>query len=108
MSEGPQKLSDVLSKLIAMRGYARREADAQLHGLWSVVAGELWAGQTRAMAIKRGVLHVDVAHSALLSELTAFHRGALLKKLQELYPHLDVRDLKFKLASRLRKPPPGP
>lgn len=105
MSEsGPQKLSDVLTKLIAMRGYARREADAQLQTLWSAAAGEPWSGQTRAVAIKRGVLQVDVAHSALLSELTAFHRGTLLKKLQELSPHLDVRDLKFKLASRLRKP----
>jgi len=108
MSEsGPQNLSEILTKLIAMRGYARREADAQLHGQWAAAAGELWAGQTRAVAIKRGVLHVDVAHSALLSELTAFHRGSLLKKVQELYPHLDVRDVKFKLASRLKKKPSG-
>ncbi len=96
---GPQSLSDVLAKLIALRGYARRQGDAQLQQAWTEVAGTQFASRTRALSIKRAVLHVAVAQSALHAELVSFHRQKLLAKFQAQFPHLKIKDLKFKLDS---------
>ncbi|MBI3866313.1 MAG: DUF721 domain-containing protein, partial [Planctomycetia bacterium] len=106
---GPQRLSLALNELIALRGYARSRGDAQLQSAWRDAAGQTVARHTRAVAIRRGVLHISVAHAALLSELAGFFRQDLLAKLTELHAHLKVKDLKFKLDSSIagRKPAAG-
>ncbi len=95
----PQRLSSALSELIAIRGYARVRGDAQLQSAWAETAGVVIARQTRAVAIRRGVLHVAVDHAPLLSELAGFYRQSLLEKLQKQHADLKIRDLKFKLDS---------
>ncbi|HTI51558.1 MAG TPA: DUF721 domain-containing protein [Planctomycetaceae bacterium] len=98
---GPRSLSQALSNLIAARGYARVQGDAQLQSAWVSVAGVAIARQTRAVAIKRGVLQVSVGSAPLLSELAGFYRVAFLEKLREQHSHLKIRDLKFRLDSDL-------
>ena len=88
-----------LTELIALRGYARVRGDAQLQSAWAETAGLAIARQTRAVAIRRGVLHVSVDHAPLLSELAGFYRQTLLEKLREKHADLKIRDLKFKLDS---------
>lgn len=94
---GPQPLAQVLSELIALRGYARRDATTALQNAWSAAAGEAVARQTRAIDIKRGVLQVAVANSPLLSELVGFYRTQLVARLKELSPELRIKDVKFRL-----------
>jgi predicted nucleic acid-binding Zn ribbon protein len=96
---GPQRLSLALSELIAMRGYARVRGDAQLQSAWADAAGATIARQTRALAIRNGVLHIAVDHAPLLSELAGFYRQILLEKIRERNAGLKIRDLKFKLDS---------
>ena len=96
---GPQRLSLALSELIALRGYARVRGDADLQSAWAEAAGSTIARQTRALAIRRGVLHVAVDHAPLLSELAGFYRQSLVEKLREQHADLKIRDLKFKLDS---------
>src|SRR5262245_28134902 len=100
-SRGPQPLSQALSELIALRGYARVQGDAQLQSAWAAVAGGAIARQTRAVAIRRGVLQVAVASAPLLSELAGFYRAAFVEKLRQAHSHLRIRDLKFRLDSDL-------
>ncbi|MCY2968623.1 MAG: DciA family protein [Planctomycetota bacterium] len=93
----PLPLSQVLSELIALRGYARRDANRELQNAWAAAAGEAVAKQTRAMEIKRGVLQVAVATSPLLSELVGFYRVQLVARLKALSPELRIKDVKFRL-----------
>jgi predicted nucleic acid-binding Zn ribbon protein len=97
----PAALGDVLSQLFVLRGYGRVRGDRQLREIWSEVAGEVIARQTRVAGIKNGVLQVGVGSSALLSELAAFHKPSLLERLQAEQPQLNVRDIKFKLRGDL-------
>jgi predicted nucleic acid-binding Zn ribbon protein len=92
-------LARALSELIAQRGYARVHGDAQLQSAWNEAAGPAVARQTRALAIRRGVLHVAVDHAPLLAELAGYYRQAILEKLTRRYADLKIRDLKFKLDS---------
>lgn len=97
----PQALGDVLSQLFAMRGYGRVRGDRQLQEVWSEVAGEVIAKQTRVTGVKNGVLQVGVANSGLLSELASFHKYSLLERLQGDHPQLNLRDIKFRLRGGL-------
>lgn len=97
----PEHLSHALSRLISQRGLARAQGASQLAALWREIAGEELAGKTRVLGIRRGVLNVGVANSALLGELAAFHKAELLATLAEKHPELQIRDLKFRLQSHL-------
>jgi predicted nucleic acid-binding Zn ribbon protein len=101
---GPQHLSRALGELIALRGYARVQGNAQLQEAWAAAAGLQFARQTRAVAIRRGVLHVAVANAPLLCELSSFHREALLGRLAAGRPEMKIKDLKFKLDSNISNP----
>ena len=69
--------------------------------VWRQVAGDEIAAQTRVGGIKSGVLHVTVTSSALLGELVSFLKPDILKKLKHEHAELRVRDIKFRLESRV-------
>jgi predicted nucleic acid-binding Zn ribbon protein len=97
----PAALGSVLSKLFAMRGFGRVQADRQLQQAWEQVAGRELAKQTRLCGLKNGVLQVHVSSSPLLSELAAFRKTELLDRIKNEFSQLRIRDLKFRLQSDL-------
>lgn len=97
----PDTLGSVLSKLFATRGYGRVQGDRQLHSAWKQVAGEETSQQSRVLTLRGGTLQIGVANGALLSELASFQKAELLEKLGSQFPHLRIRDLKFKLRGDL-------
>lgn len=101
---GPEHLAQAISRLIALRGLARVRGESQLQQTWNTVAGERIASHTKALEIRRGVLHIGVANAPMLGELASFHKGTLLTKLQTDHPDLRIRDLKFKLKTDIKKP----
>jgi predicted nucleic acid-binding Zn ribbon protein len=93
----PQHIGDVLSKLLARRGYARVQSAEALTDAWQRAAGEKRSRQTRATAVRRGVVEVLVANSTLVQEMT-FDKADLLRRLCELLPDETIRDLKFRVG----------
>jgi predicted nucleic acid-binding Zn ribbon protein len=93
----PKHIGDVLSQLIARRGYARVQSAGALTEAWGAAAGERWTSCTRAMAVRRGVLEVLVGNSTLAQEL-GFQKKSLVKRLAELLPEEKIRDLKFRVG----------
>lgn len=98
-SKGPRPLSEVISKIIAMRGLARSHGNVQLEDIWQEVAGERIGNQTKPTGVKKGVLQIGVANAAMLGELTSFHKPSLLSTLQEEHADQNIQDIKFKLQS---------
>src|SRR5262249_2876994 len=94
---GPQRLGSALAELIARRGYAQVRGDAQLQSAWADAAGAVVARQTRAVAIRRGRLHIRVDHAPLLAALAGYSRQGLPGKIQQQTAALRLRDLKFTL-----------
>ena len=90
----------MLSQLFAMRGYGRVQGDRQLGQIWREVAGPTLAAGTKPLALRNGVLNIAVSNSALLAELSSYHKPLLLAELQARHPEFKLRDLKFKLRSR--------
>lgn len=102
---GPEHLAKALSRLITLRGLARVRGESQLQERWNKVAGERIANYTRALEIRRGVLHIGVGNAPMMAELASFHKLNLLKTLQSNHPDLKIKDLKFKLKTNIKKSP---
>jgi predicted nucleic acid-binding Zn ribbon protein len=94
----PKKMADVLSNLMSKRGYARVLSIGSLDDAWQAAIGARFAGDTRPGNVKRGVLEVLVASSAVLQELT-FQKKQLLAKLQTAAPDQKIKDLRFKVGA---------
>ena len=94
----PKPIAEVLSQLLARRGYAREQSAGLSADAWRSVAGEALAPYTRAGAVRRGVLEVVVSNSTLVQELS-FQKQVLVSKLAQLLPDEEIRDLRFRVGA---------
>lgn len=99
MTRGPQLLSDILGELIVVRGYSRAHARRVLENAWNEAVGEPDCYQTRIGEVRRGILNVTVAHSALLEELVAFRKAQLVGFLQSSTLGIAIHDIRFQVGS---------
>ncbi|MBM84175.1 MAG: hypothetical protein CMJ78_26775 [Planctomycetaceae bacterium] len=100
---GPQHISGALSKVIALRGLARKKSVSQFEDAWREIAGDVIASQTRVVVLRNRVLHIDVNNAALLGELSGFHKPSLLKRLKEIAGAKVIQDIKFRLNGNVGK-----
>lgn len=94
----PQPIAEILSDLLARRGYAREQAASAWSDAWSSAAGEWIAGQSRVGRMRGGKLEVFVANSTLAHELT-FRKAEILDRLARLMPGESIVDLKFRVGA---------
>jgi predicted nucleic acid-binding Zn ribbon protein len=94
----PRQIGDVLTQLIARRGYAREQSTAALEAAWQQAAGAKLAAQTRAAGLRRGTLEVLVASNLLAQEL-GFEHDALISRLQKLSPQTKITTLRFRVGN---------
>ena len=100
----PSTLGAALSQLFTIKGFASTRTDAELSAAWRELAGDRVADKTAVGAVNRGVLNVSVANSALLNELSSFHKARLVEGLKARFPAMKLRDIKFRLRGDLAKP----
>jgi predicted nucleic acid-binding Zn ribbon protein len=103
MTRQPTHIAEVLSELMARRGFARVESAAALEDAWkraaaALPAGQLMAEHTRVGKLGRGRLEILVAHSALLQELE-FQKKPLLDSLRKQLPEHGIADLRFRIGA---------
>jgi predicted nucleic acid-binding Zn ribbon protein len=97
MAGKPKPIGNILSELLARRGYARVIAAGVSAEAWRQAAGEALAQHSRAGQSRRGVLEVFVANSTLAQELS-FEKQAILTRLHTLQPDEAIRDLKIRVG----------
>ena len=97
----PDRLSQAVTDLIALRGWARVAGTHSSPKLGNGSRERRLPAATRVVGIRRGVLQVAVGNSPLLSELAAYHKGTLLEAFSRDHPELKIRDLKFVMRGNL-------
>jgi hypothetical protein len=98
MSHGqPRRIGDILSGLMARRGYARMQSGGACADAWREAAGEPLAACSRATQVRRGVLEVLVSNSMMVQEI-GFRKSALIGRLADLLPDEKIRDLKLRVG----------
>jgi predicted nucleic acid-binding Zn ribbon protein len=98
MKKGPQAIGDILSSLMARKGFARVQSTEALESAWRDAAGPLMAKYTRVGAIRSNTLEVMVANSTLLQEL-GFQKASLLNSLAQLLPDEKIQNLRFRVGN---------
>ena len=99
MTEGPERLREILSRLFVARGWGRRQGQLHLEQAWAEAIGKEQAKYTRVAGIRRGVLEVEVANSVLLQELAHYRKRTLLEQLRSRLPGTTVTDLRFRVGT---------
>jgi hypothetical protein len=94
---GAQPISDILSELVARRGFARFRSQQHLEDAWQKAIGEPGCRYTRLGSVRRGTFEILVANSVLLQELAGFQKQSLLRRLQDSLGSTAVRDIRFRL-----------
>lgn len=93
---GPKPMAEVISALMARRGYAQQLAHDQFAEIWRQTVGQPLAADSCTGPFNRGVLQITVRNSSVLQELN-FQKKQFLKRLQRTAP--DIRDLRFRVGA---------
>jgi hypothetical protein len=91
-------MRDVLSQLLAKRGYAQVQTAACCQAAWREAVGDKLAADTRPGSVRRGILEVLVRNSSVLQELS-FAKAGIVKSLTRLVPDQRIRDVRFRVGS---------
>ena len=94
----PKRMADILSRLIARKGYGRLQSTAVFEEAWKTAVGELLAGQSRPGSVRRGTLEVIVQNSAVAQELQ-FNKQQVLGKLKKLVSDYVIHDIRFRVGA---------
>src|SRR5262245_62587408 len=94
----PRPVRDVLSQLLAKRGYAQVQTAATCDAAWREAVGAKLAADSRPGNVRRGVLEVLVRDSATHHEL-AFVKAKAIKTLARLVPEQQIRDVRFRVGA---------
>jgi predicted nucleic acid-binding Zn ribbon protein len=97
MKRGPTAIGDVLSELMARRGFARVQSSAHYESAWREAAGPVVSQYTRVGQLRRGALEIIVANSTLIQEL-GFQKSDLLQSLAKLLPDEGIKNLRFRVG----------
>jgi predicted nucleic acid-binding Zn ribbon protein len=91
-------MRDVLSQLLAKKGYAQVQTAASCGAAWREAVGEKVAADTRPGNVRRGILEVLVRNSSVLQGL-AFEKTKIVKTLTKLVPEFQIRDVRFRVGT---------
>ena len=94
--EGPEPLSEILSRLFAARGWGRHQERLRLEHAWAEAVGADYVKTTRVAGFRRQTLEIEVSGAIVLQELSQYHKRRLLKALRDILKGTTIADLKFK------------
>jgi predicted nucleic acid-binding Zn ribbon protein len=98
-NKGPENIAEILGRLFTSRGWGRKNDRLRLESAWAEAVGPDLLKDTRVLAVRRGVLEVEVKNAVLIQELTQFHKRPLLAKLRKSMPGVTLTDLKFRAGA---------
>ena len=94
----PKRPANILSQLMARKGYGQTKTNDELNETWNAIVGEKWQNKTRVGNVSRGVLEVFVS-SAAVNQHLGFQKKKLIAELSKRVPQNKIKDIKFSLGS---------
>ncbi len=94
----PKKPADIISQLMARKGYCQNQSANELEDAWQQLVGDKWKNKTKAGKVNRGVLEVFVANAAVNQKI-GFEKQKILAVLRQRVPQNKITDIKFRVGS---------
>ncbi len=93
---GPEPIGAILARLFTAKGWGRKQERIRLEEAWNAAVDDHHRPHARVLAIRRGVLEIEVRSSVMMQELAQFHKRRLLESLRKNLEGLTITDLRFK------------
>ena len=93
-----KSIDHLLNKILSDIGKQAGQMGSEVIQAWGHVLGPKFANLTEAVGMQDGVLTVKVKSSTLYSLLCQHEKPRLLKKLRELFPRIEIRDIVFRIG----------
>ena len=90
-------LGTALAAFLRTSGLAAVGKHPQIEAAWLRIVGPEFAGRTRVLSFRRGVVEIGVASSALMSDIR-FHQAALLDDLRREIRRPAISGISFTVA----------
>ena len=94
----PQAMSDLVSKLMARKGYGQLAAHEALNEHWETIVGKRLGKHSRVVHVSRGTVQILVENSAVLQELV-FQKKKILTKLKQAFTKQEIVEVKFRIGA---------
>jgi hypothetical protein len=94
----PKKAVDILTRLMARKGYGQQLAANELQEVWNQLMPADWQSQTGIGNLKQGVLEIIVTSPGLRQRLE-FEKKQLLNQLQQQLPQNNIREIRFRIGN---------
>jgi hypothetical protein len=91
-------LKDLLPSVMQEIDDRRNERPDLILAGWGQVIDEKWRPMTQAISFEKGVLVVKVGNAALYSLLVQQEKNRLIKKLQEKFPEVELKNIIFRIG----------
>ncbi len=91
---GVQRIGDLIARLLTERRQAPRGPQAPLFDEWGLVVGEMLAQKSWPVAVRKGVLVVQVADSVWMHELQ-IQKAQVLEKIRSLVGEDEIVDVRW-------------
>jgi predicted nucleic acid-binding Zn ribbon protein len=95
---GPERLAEILSRLVTQRGWGQLQQRRRLEEAWKQAAGPEASERSRVGLFRRGQLEVIVADAVLHHELR-FAKARILAELARRLGAEQVKELRFRLGA---------
>lgn len=93
----PKRPANLLSQLMARKGYGQEKSNTELQEVWEKIAAPL-KEFTRAGILRRGVLEIIVTSPAITQQLE-FQKKQLLADLNRQLPQNKIREIRFRIGN---------
>lgn len=92
------RIGDILPAVLKSVGLDKKLKERELLSLWPEVVGTEIAARTRAVKVERGILYVQVNHSAWHQELH-FMEKEIYRKMRKRAPEIEFYKIRFGTGS---------
>jgi predicted nucleic acid-binding Zn ribbon protein len=96
---GPERLSEVISRLFTARGWGRQQERMRLEQAWADAVGPEYARLTRVAGFRRHLLEIEVKGAIPMQELSQFHKRKVLERLRQALTGVTIADLRFRAGT---------
>lgn len=98
-AKGPKarNIKDIMRSALTKMGVPARLSTLQIRRVWPEIVGETANAGTTVLGLRKGVVTVQVASTALKVEMENFRAAEMVRELQIKFPEKNIKKLKFVL-----------
>lgn len=90
----PDKIGDIVEKVLSARGYLTEFQEWTIHEKWMEIVGEKLAAESECRGVENGILYIRVKSASWRQEMS-FFKQAIMEKILKHTKCRSIKDIVF-------------